>query len=242
MSNLKILYQDQYLVAIDKPVGMIVHRTKLAKDVKAIATKQLRRQLGQKVYSLHRLDRPTSGVLLFALDQETARKTTRLFERHEIGKNYIALARGHCLGSGRVNMPLVEMLDKTTDSLACQGKGPQEATTDYECLVTTEYPHPVGRYPTARYSLLRIAPKTGRRHQIRRHLKHINHPIIGDRKHGDRDHNAFFLEHFNVNRMLLVAKQLFFEHPVTHTVVRIEASIGEEFSRALALLGIATSE
>ena len=241
MQDLKILYRDDHFVAVDKPVGMLVHRTKLAKGVRRIAVQQLWNQLGQQVFSLHRLDRPTSGVLLFALDQNSAREVSELFEQHQVEKTYVALTRGHCPSEGTIDVPLVEMFDKTTDVAERKDKEPQQAVTDYRCLQQVVYPHPVGRYETARYSLVQLSPQTGRRHQIRRHLKHINYPIIGDRKHGDRDHNAFFKEHFEIDRMLLVAKRLRFVHPVTNEKVEIDATLGEPFLRVLSQLGFETT-
>lgn len=227
-------------MAVDKPVGMLVHRTKLAKGIRQIAVQQLWNQLGRQVFSIHRLDRPTSGVLLFALDQDSARRVSELFERHQVEKTYLTLTRGHIPDEGTIDVPLVEMFDKTTDTEERKDKDPQQALTDYRCLQQVVVPHPVGRYDTARYSLVEVSPRTGRRHQIRRHMKHINHPIIGDRKHGDRDHNAFFKEHFHIDRMLLVAKRLRFAHPITGESLAIEAPLGEPFSRVLRELRMET--
>ena len=165
MPDLQILYRDEHFVAVDKPVGMLVHRTKLARGVRQVAVQQLWKQLGQQVFSLHRLDRPTSGVLLFALDQESARAVSELFEQHQVEKTYVALTRGFCPDNGTIDVPLVVMFDKTTDAEERKDKEPQEATTEYGCLEQVEIPHPVGRYETARYSLVQILPRTGRRHQ-----------------------------------------------------------------------------
>jgi len=109
-------------------------------------------------------------------------------------------------------------------------------------LSRVEYPQPVGRYATARYSLVQLNPKTGRRHQIRRHLKHLNHPVIGDRKHGDRDHNEFFREQLQLNRMMLVAKRLVMPHPITEERIEFIAPTGEQFDQALEVLGLKSDE
>ncbi|MFT5528024.1 MAG: tRNA pseudouridine65 synthase, partial [Pirellulaceae bacterium] len=176
MPELEILYRDEHIVAVNKPVGMLVHRTKLATRVREIAMRVLRKQLKKVVYPIHRLDRPTSGVLLFSLTQEAARAACELFEQHAVEKEYLAIVRGYVDDVGSTDMPLLEHQDRITDVLAEKDKPAQEALTHYRTLARVEYPRPVGRYQTARYSLVELTPKTGRRHQIRRHLKHLNHP------------------------------------------------------------------
>jgi len=221
--GLSVLFQDEYLVAVNKPAGMLVHRSKMDARATVFAMQTLRDQIGQHVYPLHRLDKPTSGVLLFAKDPDSARSMSMAIQAHEVRKTYTAIVRGWTAPEELIDYALQERLDKTTDSKARQDKPPQEAQTAFKTLGKAELSRAVGRYPTARYSLLELTPKTGRKHQIRRHLKHIFHPIIGDRKYGDRDHNAFFLSSLDISRLLLAATELAFHHPITGKDVQINA-------------------
>lgn len=237
MDELKILYQDNELVAIDKPSGLLVHKTYLARKEKHFAMQMLRDQLGQYVYPVHRLDRPTSGVLLFALSSEAARLMSDIFVGRQIQKGYLAITRGHLTGTDVLDYPLKEELDKVADKFADQDKEPQEAVTHWQGLATTELPFAVGRYPTSRYSLVAMAPQTGRKHQLRRHMAHLRHPIVGDTTHGDGVHNRFFRDHFECNRLLLHAGQLTFPHPVTGELVDIHAPLDEQFSGLCEAMG-----
>jgi tRNA pseudouridine65 synthase len=234
---LEILYQDEQLVAIDKPAGLLVHRSKIDRHETRFAIQLLRDQIGQYVYPLHRLDKPTSGVLMFALDPETARRMTEQFTQRTVVKQYLAVVRGYTDEQGCIDKPLREALDPATDSRARQIKEAQQARTDYTMLAQAELPEPVRPYPTSRYSLLRLRPATGRRHQIRRHLNHIAHPIIGDVNHGDRYHNQFFRRQFNCNRLLLMAQSLEFTHPKTQARIRLDAKMDEIFTRVVEGLG-----
>lgn len=224
--TLDILYQDEFLVAVDKPAGMLVHRTKMAARERVVAMQTLRNQLDKQVYTIHRLDKGTSGVLLFALDATSARLLSELFQSRSITKTYRAIVRGWIHEPGIIDHALKERLDKTTDGKARKDKPAQEATTKYSVISRTEIDTPVGRYETARYSLLDIRPLTGRKHQIRRHFKHIFHPILGDRKYGDRDHNHFLRETLYADRMMLAATGIQFMHPVTGVPIGIEVSSG----------------
>ncbi|PCI72897.1 MAG: tRNA pseudouridine(65) synthase TruC [Gammaproteobacteria bacterium] len=234
---LPILYRDEYIVVIDKPSGLLVHRSMIDKHETRFALQMTRDQIGQYVYPVHRLDKPTSGVLVMALSSEIAAKLNQQFTQKTITKNYIALVRGFTLAEGTIDYALKEVLDKMTDKRAQQDKPPQEAITHYKTLWQVEVPFAVGRYPTARYSLISLRPETGRKHQLRRHLKHIFHPIVGDTTHGDGKHNTMFRERFSLNRLLLVAKEMSFEHPVTGELIKLSASMGEEFEKVLVGLG-----
>ncbi len=234
---LPILYQDQHIVVIDKPSGLLVHRSLIDKHETRFALQMTRDQIGQYVYPVHRLDKPTSGVLVMALSPDIATELTEQFSQKHITKTYIALVRGHTSESGTINYALKEELDKMTDSQAQQDKPAQTAITHYKTLWKTEVSVPVGRYPTARYSLLELTPETGRKHQIRRHMKHIFHPIVGDTTHGDGKHNAMFRERFGLDRLLLVAKEINFQHPVTGENIQLQASLGDMFEDVLRGLG-----
>lgn len=230
---LPILYQDEYIVVIDKPSGLLVHRSMIDKHETRFALQMTRDQIGQYVYPVHRLDKPTSGVLVMALSSEIAAKLNEQFTQKIISKKYIALVRGYTLTEDSIDYALKEELDKMTDKKAQQDKPAQEAITHYKTLWQGEVPIAVGRYPTSRYSLLSLSPETGRKHQLRRHMKHIFHPIVGDTTHGDGKHNTMFREKFTLSRLLLVAKELSFEHPVTGEIIHLSASIGEEFEQVL---------
>ncbi len=231
--KLEILYQDDCLVAINKPAGLLVHRSMIDRHETQFAIQILRDQIGQRVYPVHRLDKPTSGVLLFALDSDTARLMGELFTQRETEKQYLAVVRGYSAEAGVIDYPLKEQRDKMTDAKADQEKPAQPAITAYQRLQQVELPYPVGRYVSARYSLLRLSPQTGRKHQLRRHLKHIFHPIVGDTSHGDGKHNTLFREQFDCHRLLLHAQCLRFIHPRSQQQVVLEAGLDESFSAIL---------
>jgi len=233
---LEILYQDESMVAINKPSGLLVHRSPIDKHETRFAIQLTRDQIGQHVYPVHRLDKPTSGVLLFALSSEVAALLTKQFTEKTISKRYWAVVRGYIEDSGVIDYALQEQLDKMTDRLVSPDKAPQEAVTEYKCLGKSELPFPVGRYETARYSLVEMSPKTGRKHQLRRHMKHIFHPIVGDTSHGDGKQNTFLRDTLELSRLMLHAESLQLAHPVTGEPVHIQAGLPEEFSEMLTKL------
>ena len=220
---LDILYRDDSLVAIHKPSGLLVHRSPIDRHETRFAIQLTRDQIGQRVYPVHRLDKPTSGVLLFALDSDTARRLTEQFTQGQVQKTYLAVVRGYLPISGIIDYPLIEELDAIADADADTNKPAQAAVTHYRCLATTELPFAIGRYASTRYSLAELQPKTGRKHQLRRHLKHIFHPIVGDTTHGDGKHNAFFRQQFACQRLLLHAQTLTLPHPHTHSLLTLHA-------------------
>ena len=234
---LEIIYQDQWLVAINKPAGLLVHRSMIDRHETQFAIQLLRDQIGQRVYPLHRLDKPTSGVLLFALDPDTARQMGESFSQRETEKQYLAVVRGYTQEHEVIDYPLKEQLDKMTDAKAQQDKAAQPAVTAYQRLATVEFPFAVGRYTTARYSLLRLTPQTGRKHQLRRHMKHIFHPIVGDTSHGDGKHNTLFREQFNCHRLLLHAEQLIIDHPHLGERLSLQAGLDEALSSIIERCG-----
>ena len=222
---LEILYQDTYIVAINKPSGLLVHKSPIDKHETRFALQELRNQIGQYVYPVHRLDKPTSGVLLFALSKEIAQKMGEAFRNNEIKKEYIAVVRGYVDDNGVIDHPLKEMLDSRVQKERGITKEEQEAQTEYECLERVELPYEVSHYPVARYSLVKLKPQTGRKHQLRRHMKHIHHPMIGDTKHGRGEHNKLFREKFDCHRLLLHAVKISFIHPVDKQYITINANI-----------------
>jgi tRNA pseudouridine65 synthase len=226
---LEILYQDEYLVAVNKPAGLFVHRSYMDKDEIYFALQLVRDQIGQYVYPVHRLDRPTSGVLLFALSSAVARSMSEAFTSKTIQKTYYALTRGHLLGSETIDYPLKEKLDKLGDKNVSRNKEPQQAQTAYLSLLTASLPISLGKFDSVRYSLIKLQPTTGRRHQIRRHLAHLRHPVIGDINYGDNKQNPFFKEYFGFKRLMLLAKKLDFVHPITNEKTVIEVKFDQQW-------------
>ncbi len=234
---LEIVYQDEHLVAINKPAGLLVHRSMIDKHETRFALQMLRNQLGQHVFPVHRLDKPTSGVLLFALSPEIAKKVAEQFMLRETTKSYLAVVRGYTLDKDVIDYPLKEELDKKSDAKARVNKDAQPAVTAYQRLATVELNYPVGRYATARYSLLQLQPQTGRKHQLRRHLKHIFHPIVGDTTHGDGKHNQLFREELDCQRLLLSANSLSLRHPVSGEQFTITANLDATFQSIMERFG-----
>ena len=230
---LEILYQDEVLVAVNKPAGMLVHRSWLDRHETQFVMQTLRDQIGQLVYPIHRLDRPTSGVLLFALNSEIAHKLCQQFEQKQIEKQYLAVVRGYVTGHGEIDYPLKVQLDKIADKFSQPDKAPQSAVTFYEGLQTVEMPYGVGRYATSRYSLVRLIPQTGRKHQLRRHMKHIFHPILGDTQYGDLHQNRALMEHTGCARLLLHAEKLIFVHPLTQRPMTIQAGLDAQWQNLM---------
>lgn len=225
-----IVYLDECLVAVNKPAGLLVHPSFLDNAETESAMKQTRDLLGRWVYPVHRLDKPTSGILVFALSSEMARLLTAAFAERSVSKEYFAVVRGYTSEAATIDYPLREIWDKMTDRESSRNKPAQLAITSYERLATAELPFAVRPHPTARYSLLRVMPQTGRNRQIRRHLKHIFHPIIGDHKHGDNAHNRLFEEHLDSTRLLLHASQISFAHPVTGEQMSLQAPLPADFA------------
>ena len=231
--TLEIIYQDEYLVAINKPSGLLVHRSMIDRHETRFALQMVRDQIGQHVYPVHRLDKPTSGVLLFALSSEVARSVSEYFHNKTVQKTYLAVVRGYTPESGTIDYPLKEKLDKIADKKSRQDKPAQEAVSHYQRLATIELAVEVDRYPQSRYSLVQVTPETGRKHQIRRHMKHIGHPIIGDAKHGKGVHNRFFQQQYHCHRLLLACTSITIKHPITQQNLVLSAKLDTSFSQLL---------
>ncbi len=222
---LEIIYQDSYLVAINKPHGLLVHRSKYADEAKVFAVQELRNQIGQHVFPVHRLDRKTGGVLLFALSPEINSQMNQQFSENKVSKKYFAVVRGFTNDAGIIDYPL-------ENEVGTQ----KEAVTNYATLHRSEIPVPLGKFQSSRYSLVEVKPETGRMHQIRKHFAHIYHPIIGDRPHGCNKQNRMFKARWNMDTMLLHAHEISFIHPITQVQTTIQASLHNEFLRSLELL------
>ena len=257
---LKILYQDEYLVAVDKPAGLFVHRSFMDKHEVYFALQLVRDQIGQYVYPIHRLDKPTSGVLLFALTHDVAQKMNNAFAdksnalkngqsvskndflntpEQTLTKTYYALVRGHLSISDQftlIDYPLKEKLDKYGDKNVNRNKPPQSALTNYHVIKHSTLPIPLGKFDSIRYSLIKLLPVTGRRHQIRRHLSHLRHPIIGDINYGDNKQNPFFHQYFGFKRLMLIAKSLTFIHPITLQQLTINVEFDEQWQHVFDVL------
>lgn len=211
--ELPVLYRDEYLIAVYKPAGLLVHRSYLDSEETQFAMQIVRDQIGQYVYPVHRLDKPTSGILLFALSSQVASLMMPMFANGEVDKYYEAIVRGYILDR--------QWLDYALVNEETQPQTKQNAVTEYWPLAQVEWPIATGRYTTSRYTWLGISPKTGRRRQIRRHMHHISHPIIGDTSHGDGRHNRIFRSQ-GWPGLWLLAKQLKLVHPITGALLDIE--------------------
>lgn len=238
---LDILYRDETLIAVHKPSGLLVHRSPLAARETRFAVQLLRDQIGRHVFPAHRLDRGTSGALLFALDRDTAARIGALFEARRVAKRYLAIVRGHPPPAGEIDHPLAPRPDPLEDARhgvpSPDVAEAQPALTRYRSLALAELPCRVDRYPSSRYALVELEPETGRRHQLRRHLKHIAHPIIGDATYGKGRHNRLFQTLLGSHRLLLACTRLAFVHPHGGGLVRIDAAPAADFAVVMRALG-----
>lgn len=231
---LTLLYLDDELLAVHKPAGLLVHRSPIDRHETEFAL-QYARALngGRHVYPLHRLDRPTSGVLVFARDPEVARTLGLRMMAGEVEKTYLAVVRGWPAPSGTIDHPL---RDEPEDRrLKGQEQTVRDALTHYRTLATTELKVAIETYPTSRYALVILNPKTGRKHQLRRHMKHISHPIIGDANHGRGRHNRYFAERFGQGRLMLAATRIRFPHPASGESLTITAPLEASFRQVLSI-------
>jgi tRNA pseudouridine65 synthase len=227
---LKILYEDDDLVAIHKPCGLLVHRTKLANDATEFALQILRDQIDQKVFPAHRLDRKTSGVLVFTKNEEANRRLQIQFMEQEVSKKYLAIVRGWTDEVGTIDYPLINDTGKK-----------QDAITHYKTIERVEIPLIHGNHSTSRYSFVEVTPESGRMHQIRKHFAHIRNPIIGDRPHGCNKQNRLFKEEFVMTHLLLHAAEVSFNHPMNNEQIVIRSVFQDEFKRMHEELGFTST-
>lgn len=224
---LPVLFRDPWLAVVDKPAGLMVHDSALARGETDFAADRLRVQFDAPVFLVHRLDRATSGCLLLAFDRETASRLGKDLMARDFEKAYLAVCRGWPEPAFTIDHPLDGGPGKPLK---------KPAVTRFERLATCELDVPSGGFATSRYALLRAWPETGRFRQIRRHLKHASHHLVGDTSHGDGRHNRAF-RMLGIHRMLLHAERLSFPHPRTGERLQVVAPPDAAFARALALFG-----
>lgn len=237
MTEPEILFEDEYLIVLDKPSGLLVHPSWIAPRSTPNLTDWLSERYQQTIHTVHRLDRPTSGVIVFAKDKTTAQQMNALFADRQVSKRYLCVVRGYMPDEGMIDHPLKEELDKIADKQTNSDRPAQIALTAYRTLGRVEIPLAVGKYKAARYSLVEVHPHTGRKHQIRRHMKHLSHPIIGDTRHGDGRHNKLFRNELGVERLLLMAWELDFIHPATGEKMRCKAKADSSMAGLLERFG-----
>jgi tRNA pseudouridine65 synthase len=223
---LPVCHADDRLAVVAKPAGLMVHDSALARGETDFAADRLRVQFGRPVFLVHRLDRATSGCLLLAFDRDAASALGKALMAGEVDKVYLAVCRG---------WPAEARFDVDHPLDGGPGKPSKKpALTRFERLATAELEMPAGGFATSRYALLRARPETGRFRQIRRHLKHLSHHLIGDTSHGDGRHNRNF-RRLGIQRMLLHAERLGFVHPETGKRIEVQAPLDPQFARACAL-------
>lgn len=227
---LDILYQDDSLVVINKPSGLLVHRSSIDAYETEFALQLVRDQLGQNVYPVHRLDKPTSGLLVFAKSSDYASQISQAFGEQKVEKSYLSIVRGYTPEAVFVDHALKPIQeDKRKRHIQ---KPAQEAQTLLTTLAHCEIDAAIDKYPQSRYSLVLLQPKSGRKHQLRRHMKHLSHPIIGDPKYGKSKHNHYFGEHFGAKRLLLAAIGLRLESPIEGEL-DLRCSPGADFEQLI---------
>ena len=228
MTALALLHSDDDLLAIDKPAGLAVHRSRLVGADDDYLMDRLRVQVEGPLHAIHRLDRATSGVLLVARHVAAAADLGRQLMARTVAKTYLAVVRGWPAEEGEIDYPL------SGSSLAGEAK---PALTRWRRLATVEVPIAQGRYTQQRYSLLEVSPETGRYRQIRRHFHHVSHHLLGDTRHGRGDHNRLIRQYYGVHRLLLHAWRLEVRHPATGEPLHLEAPLDAAWQRLLDAFG-----
>ena len=227
----EVLYSDDEIIIIDKPAAMLTHTHSMDRDSPTVI-EALAPRFGESVYTVHRLDRMTTGAMVLARTRPSAGELSRQFRDREIGKTYLAIVRGHLDASGTIETPIA----RTTDRAVLQ------AHTDYETLAWGRVGEPIGRYEEAWFSLVRLSLLTGRSHQARRHLHRVDHPVVGDNKHGDKTYNRWAAGRMGVKHLYLRAIELTFLHPITGTGVQVRLGIPDLWTRFLHVVGCETPE
>lgn len=228
--HLPVIFEDEHYISINKPSGLLVHRSPIDKRETQFAIQILRDQIGQHVFPVHRLDKPTSGILLFAKSPDALRAVSEQFENNKVNKEYHAIVRGFPPNELTIDHPVKTREDKYDKKTLQEPKG---AVTHLTTLATCTINVKIERYDTSRYALVKLKPETGRRHQLRYHMKHISHPIIGDTSYGKGVQNRYFQEHYDSHRLLLAATQLSFYHPYLKETVTINEPVSEDFQSVI---------
>lgn len=228
LTKIEVVYEDDALLAVNKPAGLLVHRSAIAADERDFLIERLREQTGAALYLAHRLDRATSGIVLLAKSREIAGELGKQFMARSIDKTYLAVVRGWPDAAGTIDYPLPDVRERSPR---------KPAITTWRVLATASVPIELGRYPEQRYALIEVSPQTGRYRQIRKHLHHVSHHIVGDTSHGRGDHNRLWRMHFGVHRLLLHAWRLRLDHPLTGTRLMLEAPLDAVWQRVLESMG-----
>ena len=223
---LERLFEDERLLVVNKPAGLLVHRSALDAHEHDSVLDRLRAGTGAPLWPVHRLDKGTSGVLVFARDAEAARRLGAAFEAGTVTKRYLALVRGWPPAEGAIDHPLARDPERPS-----AGQQRRDAVTRFRRLATFEWPFAVGgRFPTTRYALVEAFPQTGRRHQVRRHFKHIGHPLVGDSTHGKGAHNRAVAAWLGTTRLWLHAAALELPHPGSAEMLPLQAPTPREWT------------
>jgi tRNA pseudouridine65 synthase len=225
---IEVIYADAELLAVNKPAGLLVHRSQIAADEDDFLLERVQAQVGGALYLAHRLDRATSGVVLLARSRATAGALGRQFMARSVVKRYLAVVRGWPAVEGVIDYPLPDVREHAPR---------KPALTRWRTLATTTVPIALGKYPEQRYALVDVQPETGRYRQIRKHLHHISHHLIGDTSHGRGDHNRLWRMHFGVHRLLLHARSLQLTHPLLGTPLSLQAPLDATWERVLENFG-----
>ncbi|MCF2875867.1 MULTISPECIES: pseudouridine synthase [unclassified Tenacibaculum] len=220
--TLDILFEDEYIICVSKPNNVVVHHAHHSRNVsdEDSLLQLLFNQFGKKFYPIHRLDRKTSGIILLAKETSYVSKFQELFTNNEIQKTYYGIVRGHAPESKIIDSPV-----KGRDANVHK-----DAETLLELVDKITLDIPVKPYDTSRYSLVKLSPKTGRLHQLRIHMNKISHPLIGDPKYGDKNHNTMFIENFNCENLFLHAYSLTFKHPISNKEMILKAKLPNDWN------------
>lgn len=227
-----MLYQDDFLLVLNKPAAVPMHGSRMLEGRPPTLLAMAREQTGRMVHAVHRLDRPVSGAVMLTFDKNTLAQMSTEFENRRVAKKYLAVARGWTMEEGLIDYSLLPPRDERRGD-----EQAREATTRLKRLAKTELPIAIHPYQTARYSLLQLVPETGRRHQLRRHMKHISHHLVGDTTYGRGEHNRLFREHFGCQRLLLHSHSLTFNHPSSGEQITVTAPLDTAFDRVMEIFG-----
>ncbi len=228
--KINIVFEDEWLKIVNKPSNLIVHHSKYARNLDEASLCQIlnRQPMGADLHPVHRLDRKTSGLIIFAKRKSVIPLFQDLFNAQKIKKTYIALVRGFVSGSGQLDYPIRADEDTVYKT----------AETNYTALHSFELSIPVLPYSTSRYTLLKLEPKTGRMHQLRKHMNKFSHPIIGDPKYGNRHHNHMFIDELNISNLFLHAYSLEFVHPMTKKKIAVSGDFPDFWNRMIRIFKV----